>query len=86
MAALPIQTLVALIGATIIFCRGVIFARVRGLWPIFFTCPLCVGFWVGGLFSIYVHRALSFDFLLYGCLVAILSLATDAWLAKQLGD
>lgn len=37
----------ALIGTTLIVVRGTIFKRLRRIWPVFFRCSQCVGFWVG---------------------------------------
>ena len=36
-----------LVAATIIFVWSTLFERVRGLWPTFFRCPMCTGFWIG---------------------------------------
>lgn len=94
-----IHVILALVGATIIITRGTIFkglqrSRLGG----FFTCSLCVGFWIGAV-SLFVlrHGAGSYaghsltwwavaDFFLDGASVALLSLAADAVLLKLLGD
>ncbi len=50
---MPLETYLGLIGATIVFCRGTIFAPIRLWWPKFFGCPLCIGVWVGLCYSLY---------------------------------
>jgi hypothetical protein len=60
-----IPFLIASMGATAIILRGSIFAGLRRSWysrfakkpstaflAVFFTCALCVGFWVGVAFSL----------------------------------
>jgi hypothetical protein len=36
-----------LVCATVIFVWSTLFERVRALWPTFFGCPMCAGFWTG---------------------------------------
>lgn len=52
---MPLETYLGLIGATIVFCRGTIFAPIRVWWPAFLQCPLCIGVWVGLSYSLYVR-------------------------------
>jgi hypothetical protein len=93
-----INVILALVGATIIITRGVIFSRVQKL-SHFFTCSLCVGFWVGAvsMFALrhgqgsasghpFVWLWVVPDFFLDGATVALLSLAADAVLLRLLGD
>ena len=86
-----IGVIVALVGATIIITRGTIFARLQTSWPKFFTCSMCVGFWIGAV-SMLVLRPGSktwestVDFFLDGCSISLLALAVDAVLLKLLGD
>ena len=78
--------LLALAGATIVFCRGDVFATVRRVWPRFLGCPLCVGFWTGALGMFGVRRSTTaLDFLLDGSAVALLALLSDAILCRLLG-
>lgn len=84
--------LVALVGATIIITRGSIF---RGLQEsragAFFSCSLCVGFWVGAI-GMAVLREASFsvdaakDFFLDGFSVSLLSFVVTAILIRLLDD
>lgn len=93
-----INVILALVGATIIITRGTIFSRVQKFWPHFFTCSLCVGFWIGAVSMLALRHgsgasaghSLTWwaiaDFFLDGATVALLSLASDAVLLKLLGD
>jgi len=36
-----------LVATTIIFVWSTLFERVRDIWPKFFGCPMCTGFWIG---------------------------------------
>jgi hypothetical protein len=79
--------LAALIGATLIVVRGTILSRLRKVWPQFFECSQCVGFWIGALAggtSIVgsFERGWWFDALALGCAVSVVSMGTDIVLLK----
>lgn len=82
--------LFALAGATLIFCEGSLFARVRRLWPKLLGCPQCVGFWVGLGAALVLDRAgpwpraLGAAFL-SGCATSLASLLASALLVRLLG-
>lgn len=80
------DVVLGLVGATIIFCRGDIFAQVRRVWPKFLTCTLCVGFWVGLAGAWWKGARHPVDLLLSGALVGLVALVVDAWLVRTLGD
>ena len=54
--------ILALTCVTIVFTRGTIFKRVRGVWPVLLGCPLCTGFWIGfgGAFFVGSHALQAF--------------------------
>jgi len=95
-----INVILALVGATIIITRGTIFRSLQqSRLGSFFTCSLCVGFWVGAvsMFALrhgqgsaaghpFVWLWTVADFFLDGATVALLSLAADAVLLRLLGD
>ena len=80
----------ALVGMTLILVRGTIFGRLQRLYPPFFRCAQCTGFWVGaaagaaGIVQMGQGRAL--DAILLGAATSFLSLASDAVLIALLGD
>jgi hypothetical protein len=80
----------ALIGATLIITRGTIFRPLQQLWPVFFTCPLCVGFWVGaaagGSSFVSLGNGKIPDAFVVGCATSFLSMLANAVLIKLLDD
>jgi hypothetical protein len=78
--------LTALVGATLIVVRGTIFRFVRRLWPAFFGCSQCVGFWVGALGPLAIRSRESWiEALVMGCVVSVVAMATDVVLCKLAG-
>jgi hypothetical protein len=86
--------LASLVGVTIIICRGTIFLRLQRAWPVFFRCPLCVGFWVGALAEAVRHLREGgtwpvwavYDLLLAGGLVGLVSMVVSTWFIAHLGE
>jgi hypothetical protein len=80
----------ALIGTTLIVVRGTIVGPIRRVWPAFFQCSQCVGFWVGvgggasGLVEVGHGRGV--DAAIVGTATSFLSLLADAVLLRLLGD
>ena len=77
--------IVGLIGATLIFTSAYIFdairmalARLNNHLGVFAACSMCVGFWVGVLYSYFFRKDLThIEMFLFGCCISILSYATD---------
>lgn len=80
----------ALIGATLLIVRSVVFAPVRGLWPAFFGCSQCVGTWVGiaagGSGIVAVGNGRVLDAVIVGAATSFLALLADSVLLRLLGD
>jgi len=80
----------ALIGATLLVVRSVVFGPLRRFWPALFSCAQCVGTWVGlaagatGIVTTGHGRVL--DAIIIGAATSFLSLLADATLLKLLGD
>jgi hypothetical protein len=89
-----VLVLLGLVGVTIIVTRGDIFARWRNLfawWKSFWSCPLCVGFWIGvGHYALGHSTTITVsnivDHVIWGGLVGLLSLMVAAWLISHLGE
>ncbi len=78
--------IVAAIGATLIVVRGTIFNRLRPFWPAMFACSQCTGFWIGAALGASLGAAeIVKNVFVYGCVVSVLSLATDIVLCKLAG-
>jgi hypothetical protein len=79
----------ALIGTTLIVVRGTIFRPIQRLWPAFFQCSQCVGFWIGvaaGASAVITTRhGLVLDSLIVGASTSFLSMLSDAVLINLLG-
>jgi hypothetical protein len=84
-----VLVLLGLVGVTIIVTRGDIFAWLRRFWPKLLSCPLCVGFWVGVGYDIFMRPTFTsvavVDHVIWGGLVGLLALMTSAWLIEKLG-
>jgi hypothetical protein len=81
--------IVALVGVTIIVVRGRIFSWLQGLYRPLFGCSLCVGWWVGALWSLARHASTLSHVccaVLDGATVALAALLVDAVLLRLLGD
>ncbi|MGH3303688.1 MAG: hypothetical protein ACRDOK_18815 [Streptosporangiaceae bacterium] len=79
-----------LVGATLIVVRGSIARPLRTVWPAFFGCTQCVGFWIGfaggsgGLVSTgHAHIA---NAIVVGSATSFLAMLSDGVLLKLLGD
>ena len=74
----------ALIGATLIVTRSTIFRPLQKLWPLFFRCPQCIGFWVGVAAGGFQRRLSGngkpLDAFVVGCATSLLSMFTNALL------
>lgn len=81
--------LLALVGTTLIIVDSAILRPVRKIWPAFFTCAQCVGFWVGvgfgvsGLITTPYGRVM--DAFIVGTAGSFLSTLADGVLSALLG-
>lgn len=80
----------AVIGVTLIVARSTLLRPLRALWPAFFGCSQCVGFWVGvtvgasGILPGSGNHVL--DATVVGAATSFLSMFADAALLNLLGD
>jgi len=67
---------------TLVFTQGTLFVWVRKLWPAFFSCPLCVGVWVGigysGMLSPPITSSEGLQVLGSGALAGVVALGIHA--------
>lgn len=83
---------VALVGLTLIITHGTIFGWLQRLWPEFFRCCQCVGFWVGahaggiGFVELGIGRGWFVNAFFVGCITSIYALLTHGVLIRLLGD
>lgn len=77
MTAISVELLLPAVGATVIATRSSLAEAVKvkaGLTRFYFLdCPLCLGFWVGALFSFVDGSRSPWQLFLMGCSVSVLS-------------
>lgn len=79
-----VMDILALIGATIILTWSPLFGFFHRLYPKFFECAMCTGFWIG-LMGSFVRRADHMpllDHLFSGFAVSLLAFATSLILER----
>jgi hypothetical protein len=80
----------ALIGTTLIVVRSTALRFIQRLWPAFFQCSQCVGFWTGaaagGSGLIQTGHGRILDAFVVGAASSFASMFADAVMLKLLGD
>jgi len=81
---MPVLDLIALVGATIILTWSPLFGFLHRLYPKFFECAMCVGFWIGLMGSFLRRGSLTsfIDHVAIGFVVSLLSFATSLTLER----
>ena len=75
---MDVDVVIATIGITIIINFSRVLSKFRGLlsnvgFNKFIICPMCVGFWVGGILKFYKCEFIFYDVLLYASIGSISS-------------